>query len=239
MTATAVKEPDVTGVPGRLPVKTLKDPLQPSKPWDDWADLGEVPNLIDQDGDVPTGTFTVNGADLSVTGAGTTGTVSADGTRIDFANGSWLAFDAAVWKDNASTPPSGVVTVTGAPPVPTPTSPPAPTPTAPSTGNPGALLTSLRTRDDAVRALAVIDTAIGRVSDRRSALGALQNRLAHTIANLGVSAENLAAADSRIRDADMAKEMVGFTRAQIIAQAGTTMLAQANQTTQAVLKLLG
>ncbi|WP_313025521.1 flagellin [Mobilicoccus sp.] len=90
--------------------------------------------------------------------------------------------------------------------------------------------------DDAFDA---IDKAIGDVSTARSNLGAVQNRLDHTIKNLSVSAENLAASESRIRDTDMAKEMTNFTRSQILQQAGTAMLAQANQSTQGVLRLLG
>ena len=88
-------------------------------------------------------------------------------------------------------------------------------------------------------ALASIDTAINTVSGLRANLGAVQNRLQHTVANLGVSAENLAASESRIRDTDMAKEMTSFTRSQILQQAGVSMLAQANQAPQSVLKLLG
>lgn len=84
-----------------------------------------------------------------------------------------------------------------------------------------------------------IDKAIGDVSTARSNLGAVQNRLDHTIKNLSVSAENLAASESRIRDTDMAKEMTNFTRSQILQQAGTAMLAQANQSSQGVLRLLG
>jgi flagellin len=87
-------------------------------------------------------------------------------------------------------------------------------------------------------ALAVVDTAIGQVSDLRGTLGSLQNRFEHTIASLGVAVENLAASESRIRDADMAAEMVTFTRHQIMLQAGTAMLAQANAAPQAVLGLL-
>ena len=97
----------------------------------------------------------------------------------------------------------------------------------------------LGTRAGAQDALAKIDSAIGKVSDQRAELGAIQNRLQHTIKNLGVSAENLAASESRIRDTDMAKEMTNFTRSQILQQAGVSMLAQANQSSQSVLKLLG
>lgn len=87
-------------------------------------------------------------------------------------------------------------------------------------------------------AIGLIDTAIGRVSAERSELGAVQNRLEHTIANLGVAAENLTAAESRIRDLDVAQEMVQLTRSQIMMQAGTAMLAQANMKPQSVLMLL-
>ena len=76
------------------------------------------------------------------------------------------------------------------------------------------------------------------MSLQRADLGAFQNRLEHTINNLNVAAENLAASESRIRDADMASEMVTFTRNQILQQAGTAMLAQANQIPQSVLSLL-
>jgi flagellin len=86
--------------------------------------------------------------------------------------------------------------------------------------------------------IATLDTAIANVSDARSELGATQNRLEHTIANLQVASENLSASESRIRDADMAQEMVQFTRSQILQQAGTAMLAQANQVPQSVLSLL-
>ncbi len=90
----------------------------------------------------------------------------------------------------------------------------------------------------ATQAIVVLDAAIEAVSTQRSNLGATQNRLEHTIANLQVAAENLSASESRIRDADMAQEMVSFTRSQILQQAGTAMLAQANQVPQSVLSLL-
>ena len=84
----------------------------------------------------------------------------------------------------------------------------------------------------------MIATAINNVSSQRSALGALQNRLEHTIANLDNVAENTQAAESRIRDTDMASEMVEYSKNNILAQAGQSMLAQANQSTQGVLSLL-
>ncbi|TQN37481.1 flagellin [Blastococcus colisei] len=86
--------------------------------------------------------------------------------------------------------------------------------------------------------LATIDSQIGTVSQSRATLGASQNRFESTINSLNVSIENLSASESRVRDADMAQEMVGFTRAQILSQAGTAMLAQANQASQGVLSLL-
>lgn len=87
-------------------------------------------------------------------------------------------------------------------------------------------------------AATAIDAAISKLSEVRGDLGAYQNRLESTIANLQVTTENLAASESRIRDADMALEMVSFTRHQIMIQAGTAMLAQANSVPQSVLRLL-
>lgn len=89
------------------------------------------------------------------------------------------------------------------------------------------------------KAITKIDQAISRVSSQRSTLGAVQNRLDHTINNLGVASENITAAESRIRDADMAKEMMEFTRLNILSQSTTAMLAQANQQPQQVLQLIG
>lgn len=88
-------------------------------------------------------------------------------------------------------------------------------------------------------AITTLDTAISLVSDQRAKLGAVQNRLEHTIANLNVAAENLSSSESLIRDVDMAKEMSNFTKSQILSQAGVAMLAQANQAPQGILKLLG
>ncbi len=95
------------------------------------------------------------------------------------------------------------------------------------------------TTANALLTIDAIDTAIDDVSAERASLGAYQNRLEHTINNLQSAAENLSAANSRIRDVDMAMEMANFTRHQILQQAGTAMLAQANVSTQSVLKLLG
>jgi len=91
---------------------------------------------------------------------------------------------------------------------------------------------------DANAAITLIDSAISAVSSTRSTLGATQNRLEHTVANLSVAVENLSASESRVRDTDMAEEMVSFTRHQIMVQAGTAMLAQANQIPSTVLSLL-
>jgi flagellin len=91
---------------------------------------------------------------------------------------------------------------------------------------------------NAQAAITLVNTAIATVSTNRSALGAKQNRLEHTINNLDTAAENLQASESRIRDVDMAKEMMTFTKNNILNQAATAMLAQANQAPQGVLQLL-
>ncbi len=99
----------------------------------------------------------------------------------------------------------------------------------------GVLVTD---HDSASRSISIIDSAIDKVSTQRAKLGAYQNRLEHTATNLTTSAENLTAAESRIRDTDMAKEMMNFTKLQIMLQAGNSMLAQANQLPQNVLSLI-
>jgi flagellin len=101
-------------------------------------------------------------------------------------------------------------------------------------------LTAIDLTDDANAQLAMddLDTAIADVSSTRASLGATQNRLEHTVANLGVAVENLTASESRIRDVDMAQEMVAYTRNSILSQAGVSMLAQANQVPQGILGLL-
>ena len=91
---------------------------------------------------------------------------------------------------------------------------------------------------DAGNAMTQIQHAISSVSKQRSALGAVQNRLEHTVANLDNVSENTSSAESRIRDTDMAEEMVNYSKNNILAQAGQSMLAQANQSTQGVLSLL-
>lgn len=98
---------------------------------------------------------------------------------------------------------------------------------------------SVSTAADAQAAIASLDGAISTVSAFRSDLGAVQNRLEHTMKNLATTEENLQASESRIRDADMASEMSNLTKNQILQQAGTAMLAQANMKSQSVLNLLG
>jgi flagellin-like hook-associated protein FlgL len=93
-------------------------------------------------------------------------------------------------------------------------------------------------RESAARSISIIDGAIDKVSSQRAKLGAYQNRLEHTINNLTTASQNLTAAESRIRDLDMAQEMMNFTKLQILMQAGNAMLAQANTLPQAVLQLL-
>mgnify|MGYP000141200459 FL=1 len=96
----------------------------------------------------------------------------------------------------------------------------------------------LSTQTGASSAISTIDQALKDVSSERAKLGAMQNRLEHTINNLSTTAENLTASESRIRDVDMAKEMMEFTKNSILQQAATAMLAQANQQPQGVLQLL-
>jgi flagellin len=95
-----------------------------------------------------------------------------------------------------------------------------------------------KTAADAQSAVNLIDSKIEQVSTARAKLGAYQNRFEHTIANANVAVENLSASESRIRDTDMAQEMMSYTRSQILTQAGTAMLSQANQSQQGVLSLL-
>ena len=102
-----------------------------------------------------------------------------------------------------------------------------------------ALAGDVLNADNATAFITQIDTQITSVSGARGKLGAVQNRFESTINNLQVTTENLAASESRIRDTDMALEMVSFTRHQVLTQAGTAMLGQANQLPQSVLRLLG
>ncbi|MBQ0162415.1 MAG: flagellin [Treponema sp.] len=97
---------------------------------------------------------------------------------------------------------------------------------------------SLAAPDDANRAIGTLDEALKKINKQRADLGAYQNRLEKTVVGLDIGAENLQASESRIRDTDMASEMVDFTKNQVLSQAGTAMIAQANQTSQNVLSLL-
>jgi len=98
---------------------------------------------------------------------------------------------------------------------------------------------SIATPEDANQAIGTIDSALKMVSKQRADLGAYQNRFEMAAQGIGIAAENMQAAESRIRDTDMASEMVNYTRSSILNQAGTAMLAQANVSAQSVLKLLG
>jgi flagellin len=98
---------------------------------------------------------------------------------------------------------------------------------------------NVSTQEAANSAISTLDDAIASVSSERSKLGSVQNRLDHTINNLNTAEENLTAAESRISDVDMAKEMMNMSKQQILSQAGTAMMAQANQLPQGVLQLLG
>ena len=97
---------------------------------------------------------------------------------------------------------------------------------------------TLENPDDANRAIGTLDEALKKINKQRADLGAYQNRLEKTVVGLDIGAENLQASESRIRDSDMAKEMVNFTRDNVLSQSGTAMLAQANQSSQNVLSLL-
>ena len=98
---------------------------------------------------------------------------------------------------------------------------------------------TMESPEDANRSIGTIDSALKTINKQRADLGAYQNRLEHAVRGIDVGAENLQAAESRIRDVDMAKEMVDYTKNQILQQAGNAMLAQANTKTQSVLQLLG
>ena len=97
---------------------------------------------------------------------------------------------------------------------------------------------TIETPEKANRAIGTLDAAIKKINKQRADLGAYQNRLELTVVGINIAAENLQASESRIRDVDMAKEMVDYTKNQILTQSGTAMLAQANQATQSVMTLL-
>jgi flagellin len=167
-------------------------------------------------------------ATVTLAAAGTYKTVDDVAEALNSDTGFNALFSAAVNEDNqlvVTSKAGGSVAVT-----------------APGTGVAAGSATagglSFATAAGARSAVTVIDAQIGQISTARAQLGAYQNRFEHTINNLNVAVENLSASESRIRDTDMAQEMMSFTRAQILSQAGTSMLAQANSSTQNVLSLL-
>jgi len=193
------------------------------------AAAGATATGVGSDGALADGSYSVvdnnDGTFSLVDSSSTTVATSSDGQTFtaadsdsDNTNDATYAFDRALTDGEAVTVASGTATVAAV--------------------EESVSGVDVSTRSAADTALAAIDSAIQSVSDQRSTLGAVQNRLEHTINNLGVAAENLAASESRIRDTDMAAEMMKFTRAQILSQAGTAMLAQANQVPQGVLQLL-
>ena len=169
------------------------------------------------------------------------GTVTVNGKSLDLSTVQYAAGDTAaakLTKLNAALTAAGVaatagntttgLSLTGAVPA-----------NQATTAQVAAAAVSFTPANGASQAIIDIDNAIKNVSSQRADLGAIQNRFEHTINNLNVAIENTTASESRIRDTDMASEMTKFTRSQVLTQAGTSMLAQANQSTQSILKLLG
>lgn len=158
-----------------------------------------------------------NGIDLlkGATGKGLTGTTTPGSLEIQVGTGGTVGVDSLSVKVGDVTTAVGALSETT-----------------------GASDFKVKTSTEALATITAIDTAIENISKQRSELGASQNRLEHTIKSLNVAGENLQAAQSRIADVDMASEMVKFTKANILSQAGTAMLAQANQSSQGVLSLL-
>jgi flagellin len=198
-----------------------------------------------------TGAATFSSTNGGVTTSITTGTLSdtADGSAAGYqsveeyasalrADATFAAnFSVSVTTDANGAGTGIVVTALDGGTVDTATAPAAGLATGGSTG---AAVTGIKfdTAANAQAAIKAIDAQITAVSTARADLGAVQNRFESSINSLNVSKENLSAAESRIRDTDMASEMVNYTRANILSQAGTAMLAQANQSNQGVLQLL-
>lgn len=175
-----------------------------------------------------TATINVNGASIEIQGG-------ASGADVDDIVSQINAADVGVTVANAS----GTLTFTAADNGPASISVSGLATLGVAGGDEGTLaLGSNGATSGADAAINAIDAAIKSVSSERSKLGAVQNRFDHTINNLNVAVENLSASESRIRDTDMAQEMVAFTRSQILSQAGTAMLAQAKSLPQGVLQLL-
>ena len=200
--------------PGHLPAHTPKDPLAPSKPFDDWyAGEPEATMTSWSETFTQSGVFTVTNGTVLDDGGTQVGILVGD-DRLEFSDGSWAEFDNPIWQDNhMPDPKQATIHLT-------------------SKG------VSVETRELAQLAIGQADDAIANVSDIRSTLGALQNRLTHTIANLGVAAENLTAAEARIRDADIATEWVEYTRAGMLSQLGISMASHARSMDSALLPLL-
>ncbi len=191
------------------------------------------------------GSVTTTSGGLAVAGASLNGSITTGGKTLDLSS---VALDKTVATNAAAnitaiqaaadkTFGTGVVTVAiaGANDLKfTGTAPAA----ASTTAQLAAADVTFSAQSGASAAITKIDDAIKTVSTTRANLGAMQNRFEHTVNNLNVAVENLSASESRIRDTDMASEMMNFTRSQILSQAGTAMLAQANQAPQGVLSLL-
>lgn len=159
-------------------------------------------------------TMTISISTMDAVALGVAGSGSGKGGSVASAN-----YGTSTVTQNAMYATSGVTNGTGT-----------------TTSTNGAL--NLSTSSKATAAVDVIDHALQLVSSERAKLGAFQNRLEHTITNVGTESENLTAAESRVRDVDMAKEMIGFTKNNILTQAAQAMLAQANQQPQGILQLL-
>ncbi|MCB5283765.1 flagellin [Arthrobacter sp. AL08] len=176
-------------------------------------------NSLGQELDRITKATNFNGIDLlkGATGAGVTATSTPGSLEIQVGTGGTTGVDTIKVKVG------DVATATGA---------------LSDAAGTGATDFVVDTAANAQTTIGKIDTAIKAISAQRADLGAAQNRLEHTVKSLNVAGENLQAAQSRIADVDMAQEMVKFTKANILSQAGTAMLAQANQSSQGVLSLL-
>jgi flagellin len=193
----------------------------------------------------PTDAAASTASDVTVSSAALTaadfdaveGSISYNGKSVDLASVKYASTDTAAKVQSAldSAFGSGVVTADNTSALKFTGTAPGATPTAQELADATVTFTAA---SGASQAIKKIDDAIKTVSTTRADLGAIQNRFDHTINNLNVTVENLTASESRIRDADMAQEMVQFTRNQILSQAGTAMLAQANQASQGVLSLL-
>lgn len=174
----------------------------------------ETATLTASTGTLPTATFSVSGTEVFDPRGAKVGTYDDGSRTVDFGGGTTATFDLSLYHEDWYVPMKtvGSVSITS--------------------------VISVQSHNLADMAIPVLDRAIEIVSGERASLGAAQNRLEHVITANLLSARNLDTAESRIRDADVAKEMSHLARGQIFQQAGVAMLAQANQTPQAILKLL-